>query len=58
MRLELFTDPAITARTPLALIEDGHGAYDLFVTAFIRGKDASGKDASQGHLFHFEIKTE
>jgi hypothetical protein len=56
MRLELFTDPAITARTPLALIEDGHGAYDLFVTAFIRGKDASGKDASSGHLFHFKIK--
>jgi hypothetical protein len=57
-RLELFTDPAIGARTPLALIEDGHGAYDLFVTAFIYGKDASGKDTNPGNLFHFKVKVE
>jgi len=57
-RLQLFTDPTIAARTPLALIEDGHGAYDLFVTAFIFGKDASGKDTNPGNLFHFKIKAE
>jgi hypothetical protein len=57
-RLELFTDPAIAARTPLALIEDGQGAYDLFVTAYVSGKNAAGKDASLGHLFHFKVKAE
>ncbi|MGD0730944.1 MAG: hypothetical protein ABR956_06750 [Terracidiphilus sp.] len=55
-RLEIFTDPSFHARTPLALIDDGHGAYDLFVTAYAPVKNAQGKTVSKGALFHLKVK--
>ena len=55
-RLEIFPGHEIHARTPLALIGDGHGAYDLFVTAYAPVPDGRGGSVSSGALFHMKVK--
>jgi len=55
-RLQIFPGHGIQARTPLALIDDGHGAYDLFVTAYAPVPDGQGKTVNAGSLFHLKVK--
>jgi hypothetical protein len=55
-RLQIFPGHDIQARTPLALIDDGHGGYDLFVTAYAPVPDGQGKTTSTGAMFHLKVK--
>lgn len=57
-RLQIFSDPAIQARTPLALIPDGQGGYDLFVTAYVHLQNQRGQPVNAGSMFHFKVKAE
>jgi len=56
--IHIFSDPAIQARTPLALIPDGQGGYDLFVTAYVHLQNQRGQPVNAGSMFHFKVKAE
>jgi hypothetical protein len=54
--LEIFPAHGVQARTPLALIDDGHGSYDLFVTGSTQLKNSQGRTVNSAGLFHMKVK--
>jgi hypothetical protein len=55
-RLQIFPAHGIQARTPLALIADGHGSYDLFVTGYAPLQNRQGQTVNSAGLFHLKVK--